>query len=147
MNRHDRRKAASQARRGQDTMGQSYSFGSALPASITEHPLYKEGERRAASGEGFPPAYIEAIEDAARHIQRWIASCVSPPDLKWLEWDAGRTFIAAGLDTGAGYLADSDDARSLLAWLDSATDRRLSLNQAGWALRKLGLMPMPQESE
>lgn len=145
MSRHDRRKAASQARKGDDTMGRSHSFGGALPPSVTEHPTYKEGARRAASGQGFPPAYFEAIADAARLIARWIASRPIPPDLKWLEWDVGRTFIAADLDVGAGYLADSDDAHALLAWLDSATGGKLSLNQAGWALRKLGLIPMPAE--
>lgn len=139
MNRHDRRKAASQARRG-DTMGRGYTVLPDVPARIKESEAYQAGQR----GE-LPAGYYQGIEDAAHHIERWLAARPSPPDLRWLEWDAGRTFVAAGLDVGVNYLADSDDARALIAWLDDVTERKLSLNQAGWALRLVGQIPMPRE--
>lgn len=144
MNRHERRAAAAKGR-GQDTMGESHSFGSVLPLSVTESAAFKAGQAAAESGK-LPPGYYAAIEDAARAIRHWIASEPTPPDLRWLEWDNNRVFIAAALDTGAAYLADSDDARRLLAWLDEATGRQLSLNMAGWALRLIGQIPMPAES-
>ncbi len=145
MNRHERRKAASQERQ-QDTMGRSFQLGG-LPESVRAHPMFQEGQRRAAAGEGPPQGYIDAIHDAAALVPRWIAARPSPPDLKWLEWDAGSTFIAAGLDVGASYLADSPDAFALLEWLDSATGRKLSLNMAGWALRIAGQIPERAEKE
>jgi hypothetical protein len=144
VNRHERRKAASQARHGQDTMGPSYSFGG-IPESMRGHPAFKAGERAAESGEGFPPEYLAAIKDAARAIIEWLSLQTEPPELRWLEFDQGRTFIAATLDTGAAYLADSDDARRLLEWLDERTGRVLSLNQAGWALRMVGQLPLPKD--
>ena len=144
MNRHDRRAAASKERRGQDTMGKSYTV-SGVPESVSNLPAFKEGQRRADSGEGLPPAYYEAIEQAADAIRSYLAAHRSKPDLRWLEWDKGRVFLAANLDRGASYLADSPDAFALLAWLDAATGRKLSIDQAGWALRLAGLMPMPQE--
>lgn len=141
MNRKERRANAAQ---GRDTMGRSYTF-SQLPESITSHPAYKAGQSAAESGKGFPPQYFAAIDDAARLIRRWVAAHPGA-ELRWLEWDGQRTFIAANLDTGAGYLADSPSAHELLEWLDAATGRTLSLNMAGWALRKLGMMPMPDGS-
>lgn len=144
MNRHDRRKAASQARHGQDTMGKGYTVLPGVPESVENHPAFKEGQRRGESGEGLPPEYFEAIEDAGRRIRGWIADNPAA-DLRWLEWDNNRTFIAAALDVGAAYLADSDDARRLIAWLDAETGHKLSLNMAGWALRLIGQIPMPAE--
>lgn len=128
-----------------DTQGVSHTVLTDLPESITSHPAYKAGQAAAESGEGFPPQYFAAIDDAARLIRRWLAAHPSA-ELRWLEWDSGRTFIAANLDTGARYLADSPDALALLEWLDGATNRQLSLNMAGWALRKLGMIPMPDGS-
>ncbi len=131
MNRKERRAAASQARQS-DTMGKSFMLGG-VPASVRNHPKYQEG---------FPPEYFAEIDKACRLIERWVAA--NPhAELRWLEWDGQRTFIAAGLDVAASYLADSDDAKRLLAWLDERAGHRLSLNQAGWAVRKLGMMPMP----
>lgn len=144
MNRKDRRAQAARERHG-DTMGKSFTLGSQLPPSVTEHPAFKEGQRRSKSGEPLPPGYFQDIEDAARLIERWIAARATPPELRWLEWDGNRTFIAATLPDGARFLCDSPDAFTLIAWLDDATGRKLSLNQAGWALRKLGLMPMPSD--
>ena len=144
MNRHDRRKAASQERRGQDTMGTGYTVLPDVPESIKGSPAYKEGQRRAATGEGLSPEYFAATEDAARRIREWLAR-EPGAELRWLEWDNNRTFIAAALDVGAAYLADSDDARRLLAWLDAETGHVLSLNMAGWALRLVGQIPMPAE--
>lgn len=141
MNRHDRRKAASQARRGDDTMGKGYTVLTDVPDSVKEHPVYKEGARE---GGELPPEYFAAIQDAARRISGWLADNPAA-DLRWLEWDNNRTFIAAALDVGAAYLADSDDARRLLEWLDAETGHVLSLNMAGWALRLVGQMPMPAE--
>jgi hypothetical protein len=143
VNRHERRKAASQARQGQDTMGPSYSFGG-IPESVRGHPAFKAGERAAESGEGFPPEYLAAIKDAARAIIEWLYLQTEPPELRWLDGGSGGAFIAANLDAGASYLADSDDARALLEWLDERTGRVLSLNMATWALRLAGLMPMPK---
>ncbi len=61
MNRHDRRKAASQAR-GQDTMGKSYTLGGA-PESVANHPAYREGHRgRGGSG----PSLARATTHRAR---------------------------------------------------------------------------------
>jgi len=142
VNRKERRAAAS---RGDDTMGKSYTVLPGVPASVRNSPAYKAGQAAAASGQGFPPEYFAEIEGAARWARRWLDEHRGAV-LRWLEWDGDRTFIAAGLDTGAPYLADSPDAFRLLAWLDEMTGRRLSLNQAGWALRKLGLIPMPDGS-
>lgn len=147
MNRRDRRAAASQERRAQDTMGKSYTVLSDVPDSVRNHPAFKEGQRRSESGEGLPPAYYEDIERAAREMIAWLQLRTEPPELRWLEWDKDRTFIAAGLDAGAAYLADSPDAFALLAWLDERTHRKLSLNQAGWALRLIGQLPMPEGAE
>lgn len=144
MNRHDRRKAASQERKGQDTMGTSYTL-SDVPESIRQHPKYQEGQRRAENGEGFPPEYYQAIGVAAKLVAEWVRS-QGELDLKWLASDADRTFIAAGLDLGARYLADSPDAFRLLAWLDETTGRQLSLNMATWALRQARVIPMPDGS-
>lgn len=144
MNRHDRRAKAAQERRG-DTMGKGYTVVAELPEHVRNNPHYKTGEAAAAAGGDFPPEYYAEIENAARLIEAWCA--IQPfAELRWLEWDGQRTFIAAPLDIGAQYLADSPDARALLEWLDQQTGRRLSLNQAGWAIRKLGLMPMPDGS-
>ena len=101
-------------------------------------------ERRAQSGEGFSPDYFAHITRCAWFVQQWTRE---HPDavLRWLPWDGDRVFIAAALDAGAAYLADSPDAFALLAWLDEqfVPSQKPSLNQAGWALRTLGMMPMP----
>lgn len=144
-NRHDRRAREARERRSNDTMGKSFQLGG-LPASVLEHPAYKAGVCAGENGEGFPPAYFEDIKAAAALIRQWRAMQPVTPELRWLVWDAGRTFIAAGLDVGAQYLADSPDAFRLLAWLDEATGRKLSLNMAGWALRMVGEIPMPTEA-
>lgn len=144
MNRKDRRARASRGQHN-DTMGASYTVLPDLPESVLNHPKYKEGQARAAKGEGFPPEYFAAIDSATRLVRQWVAAHPGG-ELRWLEWDGQRTFIAAGLDTGARYLADSPDAFALLEWLDGATNRQLSLNMAGWALRKLGMLAMPDGS-
>jgi hypothetical protein len=141
VNRKERR---AQAAQGRDTMGKSYTL-SQLPESITSHPAYKAGQAAAESGKGFPPEYLAAIGVAARLIRRWVAEHPGA-ELRWLPWDGNRTFIAANLPEGARYLADSPDALALLEWLDAATGRTLSLNMAGWAIRRLGMMPMPDGS-
>lgn len=146
MNRHDRRAKAAQERRG-DTMGKSYTVLSELPESVRNSAGFKEGQRRAASGEGFSPEYFAGIDRAAELIRQWTAEHPGA-ELRWLEWDSGRTFIAAALDAGAQYLADSPDAFALLEWLDAqfGPTEKPSINMAGWALRKLRLMPMPDGS-
>lgn len=141
MNRKERR---ANATRGRDTMGKSFTF-SHLPESITSHPAYKAGQAAAESGKGPPPEYFAAIDDAARLIRRWVAAHPGA-ELRWLEWDGQGVFIATDLDPGAGYLADSPSAHELLEWLDAQTGRTLTLNMAGWALRKLGMMPMQDGS-
>lgn len=145
MNRKERRAEASRARQS-DTMGTGYTL-SELPESVKNSPGFKEGRRRAASGEGFSPEYFAGIDRATQLIRQWTAE---HPDaeLRWLEWDSGRTFIAAALDVGARYLADSPDAFALLEWLDAQFEPREkpSINMAGWALRRLRLMPMPDGS-
>jgi hypothetical protein len=147
MNRHERRKKRAQerkARRSGDTMGSAYQTGP-LPESVRNHPAFKAGEKAAKDGLGLPPGYHEDIEQAAALIVEWHAQQVDP-DLRWLAMDRDRTFIAAALDTGASYLADSPDAFRLLAWLDEKTGRKLSINQAMWALRRCRAMPMPDGS-
>lgn len=144
MNRKERRAEASRARQS-DTMGKSYTVLPELPESVLSSEGFKAGQAAREKGEGFPPAYFAEIDDAARLIQRWVSEHPLAV-LRWLEWDGQRTFIAAGLDVGASYLADSPDSFALLAWLDEQTARRLSLNQAGWAIRKLGMLPMPDGS-
>lgn len=140
MNRKERRAAAS---RGDDTMGKSYTLG-ALPPSMTESPHHKAGVAAAEKGE-LSPAYLAEIESAAALVRQYLREH-SGLDLKWLTPDADRTFIIAGLDVGAGYLADSPDASALLAWLDEKTGRTLSLNMATWALRLARVIPMPPEA-
>lgn len=145
MNRKDRRAEASRQRRGvgDDTMGRGYTVipFDQLPKSVTESGGFKAGLDAARKGE-LPPGYYLAIEDAAALIRRWLAEHPGA-DLKWLEWDAGRTFISAALDVGRDYLCDSPDAFALIEWLDAQTGRQLSLNMAGWALRIVGQIPMP----
>lgn len=141
MNRKERR---AQAARGSDTMGASYTF-SGVPESITNSDAFKRGQQFAQTGE-LPPGYVEAIYSAAADVRRWLALQSEPPELRWLDPNKGGALIIAGLDAGAGYLADSPDAHRLLQWLDDATGRKLSLNMATWALRIAGQMPMPKEA-
>lgn len=136
-------------------MGQG-TYLPGVPESVRNHPAFKEGAARQARGEGLPPAYYQEIERAAELIHEWYHSQPTPPDLRWLKepsapelgiaggkGEAGEVFIAADLDVGAQYLADSPDAFRLLAWLDAKTEHRLSLNQAKWALRRVRALPMP----
>jgi hypothetical protein len=142
VNRHERRKAASQQRKGQDTMGPSYTVLPDIPESVRNSAGFKAGQAAAASGEGFPPDYVAAIERASVLVRRW---CAEHPgaELRWLPWDQGGVFLAAALPDGAPYLADSPDAFALLFWLDEqfVAPKKLSINMAGWALRLAGLMP------
>lgn len=133
MNRHDRRKAAAQARHGSDTMGSSYSTAP-LPDYVLNHPAFKAGEKAAATGE-LPEGYVRLIHETANLMREWVSSRAVKPDLRWVQEREGGAFIAAGLDVGAHYLADSPDAFALPAWLDERTGQQLSLNQARWALR------------
>jgi hypothetical protein len=146
VNRHDRRAKAAQERRS-DTMGKSYTVLGELPESVRNSEGFKAGAAAAAKGQGMSPEYFAHIDRCARAVRRWLREHPRA-DLRWLQWDAGRTFIAAGLDVGASYLADSPDAFGLLVWLDEQFEPRQkpSLNQAGWAIRLLGLMPMPDGS-
>lgn len=143
MNRHDRRKQRAlerKARRSGDTMGASHQLGG-IPERVLNHPAFKAGEQAAKEGRGLPQAYYDEIERAAELIVQWHAEQIDP-DLRWLKPDADKTFISATLGDGMTYLADSPDAFSLLRWLDEKTGRRLSLNQAMWALRRCRAMPM-----
>lgn len=97
-------------------------------------------------GEGAPPAYYEQIERAGKLVFEWVHAQPAPPDLRWVEQKDDGVFIAAALDVGARYLADSPDAFALLAWLDEQTGRKLTLNQALWALRRCRALPMPDGS-
>lgn len=143
MNRKERRAEASRERRG-DTMGKSYSFGLKLPDGMTQHPDFEKGQKAAEGGE-LPPGYYDDIKRAASFIRLWMREHPTA-ELRWLEWDAGRVFLAAALRDGAQYLADSPDAHALLSWLDRETGEILSLNMAGWALRLIGQIPMPPEA-
>lgn len=143
-NRKDRRAQRAQERKARrsDTMGKGFTTGP-LPPHVTNHPAFKAGEKAAAEGTGFPQGYYDEIEKAAKVIFEWVSSQTPKPDLRWIEQKEDGVFIAADLDLGAGYLADSPDAFRLLAWLDQKTDRKLSLNQATWALRRCRALPMP----
>jgi hypothetical protein len=148
MNRHERRKKAAQARRGRsDTMGAGYSSGP-LPAHVTSHPAFQEGERVSKGGAPgeMTEGYYKAIEDAARLMGEWVRAQPTMPELRWLAEKDDGTFIAAALDAGAEYLADSPDAFRMLAWLDEKTGRQLSINKARWALRLCRALPMPDGS-
>lgn len=140
MNRKERRARAASERRG-DTMGRGWTV---LPTeALYSDPRFQAGRDSWAKHDGFPPEYFAAIGTASALIRVWVAAEPEPPELRWLVFDQGKTFIAARLDVGASYLADSPDAFRLLEWLDERTGRQLSLNMAGWALRLCGLMPMP----
>lgn len=102
--------------------------------------------RRAAQKATLPPAYFDDIKEASRLIYRWVQEQPTEPELRWVEQKDDGVFIAAGLDAGARLLADSPDAFRLLAWLDAETGRKLSLNQATWALRACRALPMPDGS-
>ena len=144
MNRKDRRARRAQERRARrtgDTMGSSYGTGP-LPRSVTEHPAFKAGQKATE----FSPEYYQSIEDAARLISEWYHAQPERPTLRWVQQKNDRVFLAAALDVGAQYLADSPDAFRLLAWLDERTERKLSLNQATWALRRCRAIPMPDGS-
>jgi hypothetical protein len=148
MNRKDRRAQRAQERKARrtDTMGTSFHIGP-LPEHVTNHPAFQEGKRAAEKGEGFPPQYYDDIEKAAKLIAEWVHAQPTPPDLRWIEQKDDGVFIAAALDdAGASYLADSPDAFALLAWLDEKTGRKLSLNQAMWALRRCRALPLPDGS-
>jgi hypothetical protein len=148
MNRHERRKKAALERRGRsDTMGAGYSSGP-LPAHVRNHPAYQEGLRVSKGGAqgDISERYYKAIEAAARLMREWVRAQPTLPDLRWVEEKDDGTFIAAGLDVGAEYLADSPDAFRMLAWLDEKTDRQLSINQARGALLLCGALPMPDGS-
>lgn len=144
MNRHERRKKAAQTRRGQDTMGASYSVGP-LPDHVLNHPAFEAGEKAAKTGI-MDEGYYQAIEDAARLMVEWVRAQPVMPELRWLPENDDGVFIAAALDEGAAYLADSPDAFRMLAWIDERTGRQMSLNQARWALRLCRAMPMPDGS-
>ena len=105
----------------------------------------KAGEKAVAEGR-LPQAYYDDIEEAARIIFEWVKAQPAEPALRWVEQKDDGVFVAAALDVGAHYLADSPDAFALLAWLDEKTDRKLSLNQATWALRRCRALPMPDGS-
>lgn len=147
MNRKDRRAQRVRERKARrsDTMGAS-SHAGPLPEHVTSHPAFQEGKLRAEKGEGFPPEYYEQIERAAKLAFEWVHAQPAPPDLRWVEQKDDGVFIAAALDAGALYLADSPDAFALLAWLDEQTGRKLSLNQVVWALRRCRALPMPDGS-
>jgi hypothetical protein len=144
VNRKERRAAAS---RGDDTMGKSYTVLPDFPEYVRNSPGFRAGQAAAASGQGFPPRYVAAIEHAAWLVRRWVSEHPQA-ELRWLHWDQGNTFIAASLPQGAPYLADSPDAFALLEWLDQQgpDPRQLSINMAGWALRIAGIIPMPDGS-
>lgn len=141
MNRHERRKKRAQERKGRlgDTMG-----AGPLPRHVLEHPAFLEGQRAGREGE-LPQRYYDDVREAALLMCRWVKAQPTKPDLRWVEQPDDGTFLAAPLDA-AELLADSPDAFRMLAWLDEQTGRRLSINQATWALRLCSALPMPDGS-
>ena len=104
----------------------------------TERKARRKPERE------MPPQYYEQIEQAAKACCDWIQA---HPDAE-LKWHppAQDGVIIAALAVGAKYLADSPDAFALLADVDAATGRKLTLYQAEWALRRCRALPMPDGS-
>ena len=108
-------------------------------------------ERRAAKAKGdkgkstLPPEYYEDIERAAKACFGWIRA---HPDaeLKWHPPAQDGVLMIAALCDGAKYLADSPDAYAMLADVDAATGRKLTIYQAAWALRRIRALPMPDGS-
>lgn len=148
MNRHERRKRRAQERKARrssgDTMsGQSYTVPG-IPESWTQSPAFQEGLKASKTGE-LPPAYYAEIEKAAELIFEWHSQQVDP-DLRWIPQRDDGVFISGALPDCIGMIADSPDAVRLLQWLDEKTGRRLSLNQAIWALRRVRALPMPDGS-
>lgn len=92
-----------------------------------------------------PPEYYEAIETAAKACIDWIQA---HPDaeLKWHPPAQDGVLMIAALCAGAKYLADSPDAFRMLADVDAATGRELTIYQMAWALRRIRAMPMPDGS-
>lgn len=128
MNRKDRRAKAARERRGD-------AFSEGL----------KAGQEAAKSGK-MPEPYIEAIEDAARRLSKWVEAQPSPPDLRWKEQKNDGVFLAAALPDVIDWIADSPDAKRMLRAVDEQTGHQLSLNQTVWALRLCRAIPMPDGS-
>jgi hypothetical protein len=85
------------------------------------------------------PSYVALVRRLAELIPQW---CELHPgaDLKWLSW-GGRIYAANLASPLLRFLADSDDARALLEWLDVQTEQQATLLQALVALELCGMMP------
>jgi hypothetical protein len=106
----------------------------------TERKARRKPEKRA-----MPPEYYEQIEVAAKACFDWIQTHPGA-QLKWHPPAQDGVLMIAALDAGAKYLADSPDAFALLADVDAATGRKLTIYQAAWALRRIRALPMPDGS-
>jgi hypothetical protein len=133
MNRHERRKAAAQSRQSEARQGKG------------RDGVATEGQSTGKGFEDFPPDYYEHIEKMAAKACQWHDEHPDA-DLKWIEQKDDGVILTGDLDVAARYLADSPDAFALLAWVDEQTERKGSLFQMLWALRRCGGLPMPDGS-
>lgn len=147
MNRHERRKAAAQARRGKATDVQSGYVMHGVPEHVKNSAGFKRAQEWGKQHpDEMPPEYFEQIRKAAIAMNRWVNSQPTPPDLRWIEQKNDGVLVAADLSLAFGYIADSPDALRLLQHVDDELGHQLTLNQALWALRLNRAIRMPDGS-
>ncbi len=85
-----------------------------------------------------PEGYKRCCDSVLALIPVWVQqeSQSRFVDLQWHDW--GTICYAGSLKDELGVLANSDDARALLAWLDEKTARQGTLLMAKVALEMLG---------